>query len=539
IIKEFELGKIENIKLFHDGKLSEFRYIAVLKAEDTCLRCHARQGFKKGDIIGGTAITFPAEPVIILQKNKKLNLIFLHISIYLLVSLLSLYIFFRTRKQWMILKNIQNDQELRIQMRTFELEEAYIKLTKELKAHKETSDLLMKSEARLIAINDSALEAIITIDKESTIISWNHAAEEMFGYSQEEIIGKSLMIIMPETFREKHLKSINKYFHFPFGQGGIIPTIGKTVEFSGLKKDGSEFPIEISLASWKADDQIFFTGIIRNISKRKQLDKQLKELNHTLEERVIEEIEKGRKKEQILIQQSKMASMGEMISAIAHQWRQPLNALGLIIQDIKEAFHANELDQQYIEKSIKDSMDQIKMMSNTIDDFRDFFRKSKQRAPFNIIKSIKFTQSIFSAQLKNNAITINNIYNEDEDIIVNGFFNEFNQVILNIMSNAKDAIVEARVKGILGPEGGQIIIRALKEDDRAVLKIGNNGGPIPENLLDTIFEPYFTTKEEGKGTGIGLYMAKSIIEQSMNGKIFVENMGYGVIFTIYLDIYRE
>jgi len=533
-LKEFEKGQTEKISLLHDETPKVFRYMSVLKVEEPCLKCHAKQGYKVGDIRGGISVTFVADQMLILHKEQTYNMLIMHIFIYLIVSFLIIFIFHQTRKKWLLLVTIQGDQEQKIENRTQELRDINDVLSNELIAHKRTSDSLIKSEARLIAITDSASDAIITADIESNIISWNNAAVKMFGYTAQEMIGKCLVILMPESYRDGHIKGIDNFINT-----GVKNIIGRTIEISGLRKDGVEFPIEISLSVSKTDDQVFFTGIVRDITQRKQLETQLIDLNYTLEQRVSEEIENGRRKEQMLVQQSKMASMGEMLGAIAHQWRQPLNALGLIIQDIKEAYQSEELNQEYIDQSIKDSMVQILYMSHTIDDFRNFFRTSKQKEVFNVIRSIEFTLSIFSAQMKEHSIKIDTVFNEDDDILVDGFFNEFNQVILNIMSNAKDAILEARENGILGTDGGQIIVRVLKEDDRAVLKIGNNGGRIPDNLIDTIFEPYFTTKEEGKGTGIGLYMSKTIIEQNMNGRIYVENIDYGVIFTIYLELYHD
>ena len=283
-------------------------------------------------------------------------------------------------------------------------------------------------------------------------------------------------------------------------------------------------------------------GTVQDITDRKKAEDALKEKSRQLENllkdlklRVEEEVEKRMEKEQLLIHQSKLAAMGEMIGAIAHQWRQPLNALGLIVQGIKDAHEYGELNKDYIDESVNKSMMQIKFMSKTIDDFRNFFGPDKQKITFDVIKAVEEVLSILNAMLKNNSIDVK-VECKQSRLLVDGYPNEFKQVVMNLINNAKDAIIEAKEKGILTPdEKGLIAVDVKKDVDKVIIKISDNGGGIPEKIIDRIFEPYFTTKEQGKGTGIGLYMSKMIIESNMGGRIYAENVENGAMFTIELN----
>ncbi|SKB82043.1 ATP-binding protein [Malaciobacter marinus] len=252
-------------------------------------------------------------------------------------------------------------------------------------------------------------------------------------------------------------------------------------------------------------------------------------LKKELHEKVKEEIDKQRKQEQLLIQQSKLAAMGEMIGNIAHQWRQPLNALGLVMQNIQFAYNMGDLDDKFMEKSINKANILTSSMSKTIDDFRNFFKPNKTKEYFKINKTVKKAIYLIESTFEHNYIEIEKDFSK-EDIEVYGFANEFSQSILNILSNAKDALIEKRV------EDAKVKIRVYKDKNSAIVQIEDNAKGISKDIKEKIFEPYFTTKEEGKGTGIGLYMTKTIIENSMGGEISVENTDLGACFTICVPL---
>lgn len=241
------------------------------------------------------------------------------------------------------------------------------------------------------------------------------------------------------------------------------------------------------------------------------------------------------KKEQLLIQQSKMAAMGEMIGAIAHQWRQPLNALGISIQDILDAYEHGELDKKYLEESVEFSNKQIQYMSKTIDDFRDFFKPNKERAIFDIFMAAVEVTDLVKAQFKNHNIhiTFSGGLIDKKRCEVYGYVNEFKQVMLNILNNSKDAIIDVQKKDKYYK--GIVNINVDKIERKVIVEITDNGGGVPVHIFDRIFEPYFSTKGS-KGTGIGLYMSKAIVEDSMGGILSVKNLddGTGAVFAIEL-----
>ncbi len=251
-------------------------------------------------------------------------------------------------------------------------------------------------------------------------------------------------------------------------------------------------------------------------------------LNHKkeLEEEVKKQVEEIRRKNNLLIQQSKMASMGEMIGNIAHQWRQPLNAVGLAIQKIKIYHEEDMLTDENLTKTVNKSKKLIDNMSSTIDDFRNFFKINKIKIEFNIKNSVDETLALISANIGYYNISVD--IKIDKNIKYFGYKNELEQVFLNIINNAKDALIQNSV------DNAKITIKVLSKDDVLSINIYDNAGGIPQDIIDKVFDPYFTTKEQGKGTGIGLYMSKMIIEGSMNGELSVKNYDNGSCFTIKL-----
>lgn len=253
---------------------------------------------------------------------------------------------------------------------------------------------------------------------------------------------------------------------------------------------------------------------------------QLERLNASLQERIDAAIADLRRKDRMLIQQSRLAAMGEMISNIAHQWRQPLNNVGLIIQNLRLDFEAGALTADTMATEVKNAMDAILFMSHTIDDFRNFFRPDKEKGPFSITRSIDNTIEFMKASLDNHGIGVE--FAATEDMVVQGYANEFTQVLLNIFNNAKDVLVARQVRA------PRITVRAARENGRPVVTIRDNGGGIDAAIVSKIFDPYFTTKEKTQGTGIGLYMSKAIIEESMGGRLTAANVADGAEFRIEL-----
>jgi signal transduction histidine kinase len=275
---------------------------------------------------------------------------------------------------------------------------------------------------------------------------------------------------------------------------------------------------------------------------------QLEDLNKNLEARVEEELVARRKNEQILIQQSKMAAMGEMLGAIAHQWRQPLNVVGLIVQNMQEVQEKGRLNAEYVDKSVQKAMMHIDHMSRTIDDFRNFFKPDKGKKVFDTMRAVCDVLSLLSAELSADMIawrltchTHGKTFYNQKDIIecaektIEGYQNEFEHVVLNLINNARDAILANRRSGNREKsEKGLLSFDFYNMNGKIIIEVSDNGGGIPPGVIDRIFEPYFTTKDTAKGTGMGLYMSKVIVEEHLNGMLTAKNNEEGATFTIAL-----
>ncbi len=267
----------------------------------------------------------------------------------------------------------------------------------------------------------------------------------------------------------------------------------------------------------------------------------------TMAEQRFRSAQAQRESERILVHQSRLAAMGEMIGAIAHQWRQPLNAVNAIIQDLKDAYEYGVLDRNYLDRSVTNAMQQIQFMSKTIDDFRNFFRPDKTKKSFDVKQAAGEVLTMVSSQLATHGISyritchVHNQTFEDftspiipcGEMTILGYENEMMQVFLNLINNAKDAILECREHGLMGPGvKGLITVEFNSLGERVMISVTDNGGGIPAGNLDRIFEPYFSTKEQGQGTGIGLYMSKMIIENNMGGRLTARNVDGGAEFRI-------
>lgn len=271
-------------------------------------------------------------------------------------------------------------------------------------------------------------------------------------------------------------------------------------------------------------------GISKALSRLNTTNQQLHELNENLEARVEKGVEELRAKDQLVIQTAKNAAMGEMIGAISHQWKQPLSALALYLQELKDANQYGELDTAYIENLSAKSMKQIHYMSQTIDDFKNFLEPEKKKETFLIHTSIDHVLEILNKQLLNASITVNFNY---EEIPIESYRGELEQVILNLINNAKDELVRKSTDNrAFSP---LIDIRVEHRQGRPVIYVSDNGDGIPEESLPKIFESYFTTKKKNIGTGIGLYISKMIVERSLNGTLTAQNsQDGGAVFQISL-----
>jgi len=363
------------------------------------------------------------------------------------------------------------------------------------------------------------------------------------GYSQDELIGQNHNIV-------RHPDVSASTFKLLWDTINSKQIYKSTVK--NLAKDGSTFYVNTTVIPILDEDKniVEFIAIRYDVTKEvfykhklqkkeKELQelnatlekrvedktKELQELNETLEFRVQEEISKNEAKQKVMFWQSRLASLGEMLANIAHQWRQPLTELNLTIYSIKKAALSDDKDE--VKKLYNDSKNIIKNMSNTIDDFTNFFKPNKEKQAFKIANSIDESINILDKLIKQEMIIIKK---DIQDIKVLGISNELSQVIINLVKNSIDAFSN---NAILIRE---INISVKKELNFAVIEIQDNAGGIKEKSVYKIFEPYFTTKHKSKGTGLGLFMSKMICEQGLNGFIDVKSKKLITTFTIKIPL---
>lgn len=262
---------------------------------------------------------------------------------------------------------------------------------------------------------------------------------------------------------------------------------------------------------------------LQNVELRNAYD-ELNELNNTLNKRVDDGLAHLRQMDAIMLSQSRLAGMGEMIHCISHQWRQPLNILGIHLQRLGLSYGKREFSKEYLDKIIHKSINLIYHMSQTINDFSGFFKLDKEKIHFDVGESVRATVALIHASLEANNIALNTLKSPLSPTM--GYPHEYAQVLLIILQNSQDALLEHRVKQPL------ITVSSFMVNDTSVVTITDNAGGIPEQNMEHIFEPYFTTKAPDKGTGIGLFMAKTIIEKNMQGRLTVCNIIGGAEFRI-------
>ncbi len=362
-----------------------------------------------------------------------------------------------------------------------------------------------------ILIN-STIQAII-IYKNNICIDANNVACKMLGYDKRELVGKNVIDLFSDKYKNTVLEKMKEEHSQPY-----------EVEF--VKKDGS---IVYALAKGNyitINGEKVRVGSAVDITRIKQLQRALNELNKTLEKRIAEEIEKNRQKDALLMQQSKLASMGEMLSMIAHQWRQPLNTISANINTLLLKAELDTLDNEFLKEKLNAMSEYVKHLSTTIDDFRNFFRPDKEKDKIGIENIILDTLKIAKEHIESKNIRIILDLKFKGEIYT--YANELKHVLLNLINNARDAILENR---ILEP---YIKIVAYKQENNVFIKVQDNARGIKQEILDRIFKPYFTTKSNDNGTGLGLYMSKIIVEGHMGGKIYANNTEEGAEFTIVL-----
>lgn len=365
----------------------------------------------------------------------------------------------------------------------------------------------------------------------------NEAIVNMFQYSsKEELLNTHFSKFMPKRQPNGTLsaKKMLQMAHLARKNG--------TNSFEWLYKNskGELFWAEVVLTKIHLNNNELIHGVWRDITDRKQLEmdqeiskQRIEELNQSLESRVKLEVEKNREKDQVMLSQSRLAQMGEMLSMIAHQWRQPLAAISATSASIEMKASMNKLENNDIKQKAQAISDYSEHLSQTINDFKSFFKPNKKKTETNYDVIITSALQIMENSLENKNIQLQKNLNCHEAFI--SYPNKIKQVILNLISNAEDALVESKV-----PNPYITITTYTKEDDY-IFEISDNAGGVPENIIDKIFDPYFSTKISKDGTGLGLYMSKVIIHEHCGGTLSVMNVDNGALFRIVIhrDSYKK
>ena len=511
-----------------DGRLYQ-RVMRPFVTEKSCLKCHAKQGYREGDVRGGVSVSMPLRALQEATHGQVVGEAVAHGALWLLgVSMIGL---------------------------------GSRKLARSAAA-------LQESEIRYRTVADFTSDWEYWLAPDGSLRYVSPSSVQVCGYSAEELCRDSdlmLRMIHPED-----LSRYRGHFHLNDDTGSPIP-----IDFRIITRDGRErwishvcreivdadgrhlgrrasnrditdrMRIEEALREQTAmlEDEMAErqsaqeslqeqAAMLEEEVAERQLaqeelalnQKELERLNHQLEERVETALTELRQKDQLLIQQSRLAGMGEMINNIAHQWRQPLNNVGLIIQNLQISHEAGTLRVEEMRSEVDKAMDIILHMSQTIDDFRNFFRQDKEQHTFVVNKVVKRIINFVKTSLESSDIRLE--LEESGPVSISGFQNEYAQALINVVGNARDALLE---RGVPDP---CISIRVGCENGRSLVAVRDNAGGIDAAILPRVFDPYFTTKPPGKGTGIGLYMSKVIIEQHMGGTLSVRNVGGGAEFTL-------
>lgn len=508
VLHDFEKGVREAIELQVLDNKPYMRLMRPIVTDAACLKCHAIQGYRAGDVRGGISVSIPMQSFLDRADEQFVGIAITHGGIW----------------------------ALGIGMIGF----GFRNLSRSTRT-------LQESELRYRTVADFTSDWEYWIGPDGSFIYVSPSCEEVCGYHSNEFFCNPQLMRHIIHLDDWHL--FNDHLQHRTGQGGAKPIDFRIVTKNGETRWISHVCQTVYDASGRSLGQ---RASNRDITERKRAEaelyhqavrleeeigertlaqeglavkqQQLEGLNQSLEMRIAEDVAELRQKDQMLIQQGRLAAMGEMINNIAHQWRQPLNNVGLIVQNLQLSFETGNLTPEEMDKEVATAMEIIMHMSHTIDDFRNFFRPEKEKHRFSVNKAVAHALDFVSSALTNNFIQVRLV--EADSVSAIGHQNEYAQVLMNILGNSRDVLVERKI-----PEPC-IHVAISCANGCSVVTIRDNGGGIAEDVMPKIFDPYFTTKEPGKGTGIGLYMSKAIIEKNMDGRLSARNVAGGVEFRI-------
>lgn len=403
------------------------------------------------------------------------------------------------------------------------------KYFKELKDNKQIISTTINNNEYLITqsnIEQTNWKLFIFVDKETIFKQLNELDDIAKEIGFAAIFGMILFYLLFFVFLIRKIKEISNFIAKP-----ISLLAKETHNFNAEKRINK--PEETKIKEINILSNNFYTMTNELYKKRHELE----DLNSSLEGKVEQEVLKNREKDQLMLHQSKLAQMGEMISMIAHQWRQPLATINSVITDVKLKMFLNKFDlsdekqKKEFEDYLKNKFSNIEKLTNvlstTIDDFRNFYKPTKDKKESSVKTLCQKALAIISHELKSKEIEVIEKYDANDKYTL--FENELIQVLLNILKNSIDNFEVMKVKN------KKIRINTVSTDNYLRIIITDNGGGIKESIKEKVFEPYFSTKEDRNGTGLGLYMSKIIIEQYQQSSLYFENTNDGVSFTIELN----
>ncbi len=379
---------------------------------------------------------------------------------------------------------------------------------------------LEESKKLFETIFKTANEGIWVIDTNKNTLRANSKLCTMLEYTFEELKGKNIFDFVDKRGKEIFKKNS---LSTQTGEGG------KHYEIELIKKSGDKLCSYLNTEAIRDenDNIIGSFAMISDIGDIKKAQEELNEFNALLEEKVADEVQKNRDKDSMMFKQLRLAQMGEMLSMIAHQWRQPLSTISAISTSMKLDILLGECSTQKAEQSIDKISEHVQFLSNTINDFRNFFNPNKEMIDCYLAEVIDQAISIVEPTFKSREIKIVKDIKYTDKIMM--YPNEMIQMLLNLLTNAADVYRDKKdIEAI-------IEIKVYVENQHIYLCVEDNAGGIPDDIIEKIFDPYFSTKDEKNGTGLGLYMSKIIIEEHQKGSMKVENTSKGAKFIIKLN----
>gem|GEM_PF-4543273 len=366
---------------------------------------------------------------------------------------------------------------------------------------------LTETYAKLSGLFNLSPIGIALNDMDGKFIEVNDAFTEITSYSKEELNNLDYWALTPKKYIEAEKRELKilkeKKVYGPY-------------EKEYIQKNGNLIPVNLNGMIIQLNNQPYIWSLVENISQRKEHDRVL------IEQKILQQ-------EKIIIEQSKMASMGLMIGNIAHQWKQPLATIGAINAKLRISQELDMLDDEQLNNSLSKQDEQIAYLSNVISTFNEYFApKSYKEQKIILQNNINASLSIVSVSLKEHQIIVVNEADNEDLIEIETIPNELNEVLISIFNNAKDALIENNIKE------KKILIDVQKTEDIIQITIEDNAGGVKEDIISQIFEPYFTTKHKAQGTGLGLHICYNIIVKNLGGTIYVKNTEKGAKFYIEL-----